>query len=160
MTAMNRRDRARVRLFPAPPTRRRARLRPALLAASAVLGLSACAGVSPSPLDQGLLVRDTASLLAPRCVGVDSCLLGHVTDTATAAPVAKASVFLEREAADGEAKVKFTTLTDEQGVFTVSDPPPGSYRMAIYKEASGIELMGMQLGKAGTTVVPVRLVIQ
>lgn len=85
-------------------------------------------------------------------------MLGHVTASDTAAPVAEAAVFLERESdpAEGE-PIRILTLTDEQGVFVVDDPPPGSYRIAIYKGASSVEVAGLELGRDGTTVLPVRL---
>ncbi|HLT38284.1 MAG TPA: carboxypeptidase-like regulatory domain-containing protein [Enhygromyxa sp.] len=111
-------------------------------------------GRSPSPRPQ----HDTISILSPRCAGVRSCVLGHVTASDTAAPVAEAAVFLERESdpAEGE-PIRILTLTDEQGVFVVDDPPPGSYRIAIYKGASSVEVAGLELGRDGTTVLPVRL---
>lgn len=102
--------------------------------------------------------RDTISVLSPRCAGIDSCVVGHVTATGSSAPVAKAAVFLERDGPEDEA-VRIQTLTDEQGVFTINDPPPGSYRIAVYKNASRVELNGMELGREGTTVLPVRLAV-
>lgn len=104
--------------------------------------------------------RDTISILSPRCAGIRSCVLGHVTAASSAAPVAQAAVFLVRDAELGEQEpVRFLTLTDEQGVFIVGDPPPGSYRIAIYKDDSGVEVSGMELGDEGTTLLPVRLAL-
>ncbi len=42
-------------------------------------------------------------------------------------------------------------------MFTVLDPPPGRYRIEVFKEAAKVELAGLELGRAGTTLVPVRL---
>lgn len=87
-------------------------------------------------------------------------MLGHVTTAATAQPVAEAAVFLVRELEPGEDEpVRFFALTDEQGVFVVDEPPPGRYRISVYKEASSVEVAGMELGGAGTTMLPVRLAI-
>jgi hypothetical protein len=105
--------------------------------------------------------RDTISILSPRCAAVRSCVLGHVTASGTAAPVAEAAVFLEREPEAGEAEpIRILTLTDEQGVFVVDDPPPGSYRLAVYKGDSSVEVAGLELGRDGTTVLPVRLGVE
>lgn len=103
-------------------------------------------------------IHDTISILSPRCAEVRSCVLGHVTAAGTAAPIAEAAVFLEREREPGEDEpVRIISLTDEQGVFTIDDPPPGSYRIAVYKDDSSVEVTGMELGRAGTTMLPVRL---
>jgi hypothetical protein len=111
-------------------------------------------GRAPSPRPQ----HDTVSILSPRCAQVRSCVLGHVTVSGTAAPVAEAAVFLEREPERaGGAPIRILTLTDEQGVFEVADPPPGSYRLAVYKGASSVEVAGLELGRDGTTVLPVQL---
>ena len=118
-----------------------------------------CVG-GQAPPSASPVARDTISILSPRCAGVRSCVLGHVTAAETSAPVAKASVFLERAPGPGEGEGEATlimALTDEQGVFTVSDPPPGNYRIAIYKEAGVVEVVGLELGRAGTTVLPIRL---
>lgn len=120
-----------------------------------------CVG-GQAPPSEAPVARDTISILSPRCAGVHSCVLGHVTAAETAAPVAKASVFLERAPGPGEVEGEGTlimALTDEQGVFTVSDPPPGNYRIAIYKEAGVVEVVGLELGRAGTTVLPIRLAV-
>ncbi|MFO7564723.1 MAG: carboxypeptidase-like regulatory domain-containing protein [Enhygromyxa sp.] len=127
---------------------------PIVLLLSATLG---CAGQTPRPRPQ----HDTISILSPRCAGVRSCLLGHVTIADTATPVAEAAVFLEREAeSSGAEPIRILTLTDEQGVFEVADPPPGNYRLAVYKGASSVEVAGLDLGHDGTTVLPVRLASQ
>ena len=114
--------------------------------------------------DRATTVRahhDTISILSPRCAGVRSCVLGHVTASGTAAPVAEAAVFLEREPERGEAEpIRILALTDEQGVFVVDDPPPGSYRLAVYKGDSSVEVAGLELGRDGTTVLPVRLAVE
>jgi hypothetical protein len=131
-----------------PPRPGRALL---LLASSLV---AACvARPPPRPV-----VRDSIAILSPRCVGVHSCVLGHVTTALDATPIARAAVFLVREGDDGSSE-PIQTLTDEQGVFTVIDPPPGSYRVEVFKEAAKVEIAGLELGHAGTTMVPVRLVL-
>ena len=105
--------------------------------------------------------HDTISILSPRCAGLSSCVLGHVTAAGTAAPVAEAAVFLERDLEQGEDEpVRFLSLTDEQGVFIIDEPPPGSYRIAVYKGDASVEVIGMELGRAGTTILPVRLTAQ
>lgn len=122
-----------------------------LLASSLLAGCVAGAPVRP-------VVRESITILSPRCVGVHSCVLGHVTTALDATPIAQAAVFLLREGGDGSQE-PIQTLTDEQGVFTVIDPPPGSYRVEVFKEAAKVEVAGLELGRAGTTMVPVRLVV-
>lgn len=96
------------------------------------------------------------TFIGPRCAEVKSCLVGQVTAADTATPLARAAVFLEREGEDG-GEFRITTLTDDQGVFTVVDAPMGRYRLAIYKDARRVEARGLKLGAPGTTLVPVRL---
>lgn len=96
------------------------------------------------------------TIIGPRCAAVKSCLVGQVTAADTATPLARAAVFLEREGEDG-GTIRITTLTDDQGVFTVVDAPLGRYRLAIYKDARRVEARGLKLGHPGTTLVPVRL---
>lgn len=123
-----------------------------LVLLTATLGCVGGRIASPSPQ------HDTISILSPRCAGVRSCVVGHVTASGTAAPVAEAAVFLEREADPERGEpLRILTLTDEQGVFVVDDPPPGSYRLAVYKGDSSVEVAGVELGRDGTTVLPVRL---
>ncbi len=139
------------------PTRRLARL--ALLGSAFTLLGSACAPRSTGP--DRLAVRDSISIVSPRCANVRSCLLGHVTSARDAAPVFEAVVFLERETArPDDEPVRIQTRTDEQGVFTVADPPPGSYRIKVYKEANAVEVIGVELGRPGTTMLPVRLALE
>ncbi len=107
--------------------------------------------------------RGGVTLIRPRCAGVRSCLLGQVVAAENANPMARAAVFLELEAHDGRPDaartepLRILTLTDDQGVFTVTDAPPGHYRLAVYKDARRVEVRGIALGQPGTTVVPVRL---
>lgn len=127
-----------------------------VLAVLAALTFTGCtAGSRAAPVRPQ---HDTISILSPRCVGVRSCVLGHVTAAGTAAPVAEAAVFLEREREQHEAEpIRIVALTDEQGVFVVDDPPPGRYRLAVYKGEGSVEVAGLELGRDGTTVLPVRL---
>ncbi len=151
--------------MPRPPERPPSDPAPGLWVRASLAGLAlslsslcACALRLPQTGDRVPVGRDTISILSPRCAGVESCLLGHVTTAGSSDPVAKAAVFLERDPAPGEPRaVRIQTLTDEQGVFTIMNPPPGNYRIAIYKNASSIEVMGMELGRRGTTVLPIRL---
>lgn len=123
-----------------------------LLTLGASLGCAASRGRPVEPRQ-----RDTISILSPRCAGIRSCVIGHVT-SGLAAPVAEAAVFLERELEQDEHEpVRILTLTDEQGVFIVNNPPPGRYRIAVYKNDSSIEVSGMELGQEGTTMLPVHL---
>ena len=101
--------------------------------------------------------RESISIVSPRCAGARSCVLGHVTTTLDAAPIAQAAVFLLPEGEASQPAIQ--TLTDEQGVFTIIDPPPGSYRVEVFKEAAKVELAGLELGRAGTTMIPVRLAL-
>ncbi|NVB39010.1 carboxypeptidase regulatory-like domain-containing protein [Pseudenhygromyxa sp. WMMC2535] len=136
------------------------RARPGLRCLAGLIALSGlgCVGAGPTFAP---VARDTIVILSPRCAGVSSCVLGHVTSAEGGAPVAQASVFLEREGEqDGAGGIRIMTLTDEQGVFTVADPPPGSYRVAIYKQAGSVEVVGIELGRAGTTVLPIRLAVE
>jgi hypothetical protein len=121
------------------------------LGIGAVLG---CVAGTPEPKP----LHDSISIFSPRCAGLRSCVVGHVTAPGSAAPVAEAAVFLVRELAPGEAEpVRILALTDEQGVFVVDEPPQGSYRIAVYKDASHVEVIGMELGGPGTTMLLVRL---
>ena len=106
--------------------------------------------------------RGGVTLIRPRCAGVQSCLLGQVVAAESANPMARAAVFLEREGEAGveekrDSPLRILTLTDDQGVFTVTDAPRGHYRLAVYKDARRVEVRGIALGEPGTTVVPVRL---
>lgn len=104
------------------------------------------------------VLHDAIAIVSPRCVGVHSCVLGHVTTALDATPIARAAVFLMPEGGD-DSREPIQTLTDEQGVFTVIDPPPGSYRVEVFKEDAKVEVAGLELGRAGTTMIPVRLVL-
>jgi hypothetical protein len=87
-----------------------------------------------------------------------------VTASETATPLARAAVFLQQipqegkltEVAKGEG-IRLQALTDDEGVFTVENPPPGRYRIAVFKGARHAELHGVQLGGVGTTLVPVSM---
>jgi hypothetical protein len=104
------------------------------------------------------VIRDSITPITPRCAGVQSCLLGRVIAAETAAPLARAAVFLERIEAEPEpSPVRITKLTDDQGVFEVIDAPPGHYRLAVYKDERRHEITGVRLGDDGTTMIPVRL---
>jgi hypothetical protein len=138
-----------------PPTQRASRA--ARRSALAVLGLGAVLGCVAGKPEQKPL-HDSISIFSPRCAGLRSCVVGHVTAPDTATPVAEAAVFLIRELEPGEDEpVRILALTDEQGVFVVDDPPIGSYRIAVYKDASHVEVIGMELGGPGTTMLLVRL---
>lgn len=98
------------------------------------------------------------TIVPPRCPEVRACVLGHVTLAGSVAPIAKATVFLERELQPEEDEpLRLYALTDERGVFIFEEPPPGSYRLAVYKEDSAAELSGLVLGEPGTMLLPVRL---
>lgn len=123
----------------------------------ALLLSSACATRSPAPEP----VRSTVSIVPPRCAQIRACVLGHVTVAGSTAPVAKATVFLEREQqADEDEALRLYALTDELGLFVFEEPPPGNYRLAVYKEDSSVEVGGLELGAPGTTLLPVRLDIE
>ena len=114
----------------------------------------ACAGQQPGPE----LARNTVTIVPPHCAQLSACVLGHVTVVGTTAPVAKATVFLERELQAEESEpLRLYALTDELGVFIFEEPPPGRYRLAVYKEDSSVEVGGLELGAPGTTLLPVRL---
>ena len=124
---------------------------PALLSLGAALGCVA-GQVQSEPL------HDSVSIFSPHCAGLRSCVVGHVTTPGSAVPVADAAVFLVRDLAPDETEpVQILALTDEQGVFVVDEPPVGRYRIAVYKDASHVEVIGMQLGDPGTTMLLVRL---
>ena len=126
-----------------------------------VLGLSACdqpATRAPVPPP----ARDKVTWLAPRCAGVQSCLLGRVTASESATPLSRAAVFLQRQPKTGEGDapgdgVRLQAITDDEGVFTIENPPAGLYRIAVFKGARHAELKGVELGGAGTTLVPVSM---
>ncbi|MEM6991907.1 MAG: carboxypeptidase-like regulatory domain-containing protein [Myxococcota bacterium] len=139
--------------------------------ATAVFGVVLCAtalACGPRPYDARPPVtpagRGGISLIGPECAGVHSCLMGQVVAAETATPLARATIFLEREDApnaetedDVEASVRIMRITDDEGVFTVVDAPAGRYRLAVYKEERQYEVRGLTLGEPGTTMVPVRL---
>ncbi len=131
--------------------------RPVMLA----LLLATCACAAGERAASRSAPRASVTMLSPRCAGVRSCLVGHVTGSGSSAPVAKAAVFLEREPEDGDdpgaEPLRILALTDEQGVFVVEQPPPGSYRLAVYKDDSSVEVAGLELGREGTTLLPIRL---
>lgn len=116
---------------------------------------------------QGPVARPSITIVAPRCAGASSCVLGHVSAALDASPIAKAAVFVQREAeagddgevATGEPPAPIQTLTDEQGVFTLIDPTPGRYRVVVIKEGAKIEASGLELGRPGTTILPIRLTL-
>jgi hypothetical protein len=116
-----------------------------------ILASAACATVQAPRVAPP---RDSVAVLRPQCVGATSCVLGRVTAAENSQPLVRAAVFLQRE---GEQTVRIQTLTDDQGVFAVENPPPGRYRIAIYKDARKHEMSGLSLGATGTTVVPVAL---
>lgn len=102
--------------------------------------------------------RGGVTLLSPRCAKADSCVLGHVTAAESGNPLSHAAVFLQLEKGEGDGKREWIlALTDEQGVFEIADPPAGLYRLSVYAPPREIEIGGIELGAAGTTMVPVRL---
>lgn len=108
--------------------------------------------------------RGGISVIGPQCAGVDSCLLGQVVAAENAAPLARAAVYLEREdapdattEADLARSVVFRCVTDEDGVFIVTDAPAGRYRLAVYAAERTYKVRGLSLGKPGTTMIPLRL---
>lgn len=141
------------------------RPRPSLLFRSALIagaGLlaTACAPSAPTRSPEPTSRRGGVTFVQARCASADSCLLGQVVAAETAVPLSRATVFLEREERGGEADtepVKITTLTDDQGVFAVEEPPAGRYRLSVFKRERRLEVHGLSLGEPGTTMVPVRL---
>ena len=118
----------------------------------------ATAPVRPDP-SLATAGRGGVTFIRARCPEVRSCLVGQVVAAESSAPMARAAIFLEREADDSVdgTPVRILALTDDQGVFTVIDAPQGRYRLAIYKDARRIEARGLELGAPGTVMVPVRL---
>ena len=101
--------------------------------------------------------RGGVTFVRARCATASSCLLGQVVTAETAAPLARATVFLEREDGGTGGAVQITTLTDDQGVFAIAEPPAGRYRLQVFKRERRLEVHGLSLGEPGTTMVPVRL---
>ncbi|MCA9706713.1 MAG: carboxypeptidase regulatory-like domain-containing protein [Myxococcales bacterium] len=108
--------------------------------------------------------RGGVTFVRARCAQTSSCLLGQVVAAETATPLSRATVFLEREAdpqgeapSEGPEPVEITTLTDDQGVFAIEEPPAGRYRLQVFKRERRLEVRGLALGEPGTTMVPVRL---
>ncbi len=118
--------------------------------------LSACAPVTRAQPQTPIAVRDSVTMIGPRCAGTSSCLLGRVTAAESGQPLPQAAVFLEPIGEETEASM-IIALTDDQGVFTIEDPPLGNYRLAVYKQARHAEVRGLELGAQGTVVVPVML---
>ena len=125
----------------------------------ALVGALGAAGCSAAPVSntKAPSMRDSITPLSPRCAGGQSCLLGQVVAAESAAPLARAAIFLELDDPNAKDDFRITRLTDDQGVFTVIDAPPGHYRLAVYKDARRHEITGVELGAEGTTVVPIRL---
>src|SRR5690606_9805550 len=93
----------------------------AVLAAFAT-GAMACTTVPALPETSASVTgRGGVTFIRARCPEVRSCLLGQVVAAETSAPMARAAIFLEREADDSidANPVRILTLTDDQGVFTV-----------------------------------------
>jgi hypothetical protein len=122
-----------------------------------LLGAVSCrAPAAPSNPPVGAANRGGVTFVRARCASASSCLLGQVVTAETAAPLSRATIFLEREEGEGDA-VEITTLTDDQGVFAVEEPPAGRYRLRVFKRERRLEVHGLALGEPGTTMVPVRL---
>ena len=134
----------------------------------AVLALGpGCQIETPTNPPVSAINRGGVTFVRARCASASSCLLGQVVAAETATPLSRATVFLEREDGDGDddggvetdgpEPVKITTLTDDQGVFAVEEPPAGRYRLQVFKRERRLEVRGLALGQPGTTMVPVRL---
>jgi hypothetical protein len=152
--------------------------------AISVLVTSGCTpsvdGVSASAAPE---LGSRVQVLAPRCAASGAALVGSVVDRDGGEPVGLAAVFLDardvsasavERAASSEASVAndsantprttkvetpplIVTRTDEQGVFTICDPPSGLYRVAVYARDRRVEVRGVQLGQPGVTLVRVAL---
>lgn len=118
---------------------------------------SACRAPAPSNPPTGPANRGGVTFVQARCASASSCLMGQVVTAETAAPLSRATIFLEREEGGGDEAVQITTLTDDQGVFAVEEPPAGRYRLQVFKRERRLEVRGLTLGEPGTTMVPVRL---
>lgn len=125
----------------------------------AVSGLgSGCRALPPPNPTVSPLQRGGVTFVKARCASASSCLMGQVVAAETATPLSRATVFLERELSQGSSPpVEITTLTDDQGVFTIEEPPAGRYRLQVFKRERRLEVRGLALGEPGTTMVPVRL---
>ncbi len=128
------------------------------LLAVLVLG-PACQVSAPTNPPQSASFRGGVTFVRARCASASSCLLGQVVAAETATPLSRATVFLEREDGEdpGPTPVEITTLTDDQGVFAIEEPPAGRYRLQVFKRERRLEVHGLALGEPGTTMVPVRL---
>ncbi|MGH1349178.1 MAG: carboxypeptidase-like regulatory domain-containing protein, partial [Nannocystales bacterium] len=129
---------------------------------SGILVALALGGCGPAPMPATTTPVHTlggVTMVTPRCVEVRSCLLGQVVAAETSAPLARAAVFLEREpeGTASDAPLQIVRTTDEQGVFTVADAPLGRYSVSVFKGARHITASGLELGGAGTLMVPIRL---
>lgn len=133
------------------------RIIPSALALAVLLLGPACRAPAPSNPPSGPANRGGVTFVQPRCVSASSCLLGQVVTAETAAPLPRATVFLEREEGGEGEVVEITTLTDDQGVFAIEEPPAGRYRLQVFKRERRLEVRGLTLGEPGTTMVPVRL---
>jgi len=123
-----------------------------------VLLLGACrAPAAPTSPPVSAAHRGGVTFVRARCATASSCLLGQVVTAETAAPLSQATVFLEREDEGPGSAVQITTLTDDQGVFAIEEPPAGRYRLQVFKRERRLEVHGLALGEPGTTMVPVRL---
>jgi len=138
----------------------------------AALTLAGCLGTENPGVTRApnTRVAGEVTLISPRCVGATSCVLGHVTAAESGAPLSRVAVFLEplggasdEGPSTGETEQAgvdgiILALTDDQGVFTVVDPPPGAYRIAVYAKSRKAEVRGLKIETKGTTMVPIRLV--
>jgi hypothetical protein len=122
-----------------------------------LLGAACRPSAAPANPPVGAAHRGGVTFVRARCATATSCLLGQVVTAETAAPLPRATVFLEREDGGTSKAVQITTLTDDQGVFAIEEPPAGRYRLQVFKRERRLEVHGLSLGEPGTTMVPVRL---
>jgi len=143
-------------------------------------------GRSVSSLRGAAALAGGITLVAARCTGATSCVIGQVVAAESGQPLARAAIFLVGESAADppplrgpdrlthagtnpdpesahprpEPTVSTPTLvawSDDQGVFAIPDAPPGRYRIAVYQRGRSIEVRGLQLPVSGTTMLPIRL---
>lgn len=155
-----------------------------MFVALTVLLVSGCTshmgGVSASVAPE---LGSQVQVLAPRCAASGAALVGSVVDRDGGEPVGLAAVFIDgRDASTsapqgastsdasnaedtaptpstpgGTQPSVIVTRTDDQGVFTICDPPSGLYRVAVYARDRRVEVRGVQLGQPGITLVRVAL---
>ncbi len=137
------------------PPARRAHIDLCALLGIAWLALAAQGCTAPQPTTAPTLnaPRSAVTLVRSQCVNTTRCVLGFVHAAESGAALPGAVVFLQSDSDSAMLVAK----SDEQGVFLVQDPPAGRYRLSVFQRSRRFEVHGVEIGPAGTTLIPIRI---